>query len=464
MKLEDAIKSHGRLSPFVLPEFAHLVAAVRRVHQRWPDVEIDPEYRDREALALRLKALVIENHWSDVRIGFMRAAALAVFDHDRGDRSDLDAARSFLIAETSQSEQRSFLSGMVAVYFETYRPSHRNSVELANALNSARERMGLPHRVLFAEFPEFLDGRNGFSVLAHRLFREVLTLKTKFNPYQKLTEAGLRNPHGVGFMEHVHRSMTDLVRRNLNDPDMIEWFLRWMKPAGRRPIQTGAAIAVDALLSPWIHQEAPDYVREILVEKLIGMYRDPRIHSGGIWAAVSNECMRVMHRMLTREDMRFFTGVVDSAQKDPMWLKRREFWLKLYDDRVIDAAWVAFSYSAADYARKHLMSESASDIKIRFGRQIAAGSRTNTSLLILEIGDKIFVEGCHNYKTHMFHKGDPKAPKLFQEEYDCEDIRRISHNSLAHNSIPHWSKWVMDMINADISYKHEYDDDRHEWP
>ena len=65
--------------------------------------------------------------------------------------------------------------------------------------------------------------------------------------------------------------------------------------------------------------------------------------------------------------MRFFTGVVDAVQKNNMWVKRRDFWLKLYDEGLIDAAWAALSSEGFEYARQHLMRQDAKNAYSRVG-------------------------------------------------------------------------------------------------
>ena len=139
-------------------------------------------------------------------------------------------------------------------------------------------------------------------------------------------------------------------------------------------------------------------------------------------------------------------------------------WLQLFDEGKIDAAWVAFSSQAFTYARQNLMREDARNADSRFGYQAARPS-SNTSLLIMRIGEKIMVDGCHSYRTHVFHKDDPMAPKMFQEGYDCEEIMRASdnrrdsasraHGSPRNGSIETWKRWVRDMINADVEYSRQ---------
>ena len=78
----------------------------------------------------------------------------------------------------------------------------------------------------------------------------------------------------------------------------------------------------------------------------------------------------------------------------------------------------------------------------------------------MKIGNKIMVDGCHSYRTHVFDIADPMAPKLFEEGYDCDEImraadRRTLRVSKSHYPIASWSRWVRDMINADVPHSNQ---------
>lgn len=444
MRLDDAITRLTRFSPPAVPELRYIETAVQKVHERWPDVAVNVNPREREALAVRLRDRVAKDDWENARISFVLAAASAVFDPERRDRPDLAQARSFLLEELRASRSETFLSGLFAVYLESYVANGAHTRSFASALDAALGRMSPSVRSLLKEVPELLDAADGPRRLASRMVRMT-------DPFLELSRAGLRNPHGPGFMERVHEVLSALVAPELTGRTRIDWYIDWIRPPGREARTIGAEQAIEALTSPWVNTAPSDLLRSHLVEALIEMYGDPRIRSGGVWAGVGRAHMEVIHRWLTREDMRFFTGVVDAAQKDAMWPPRRDFWLKLFDEKRIDAAWVAFSSQAADYARAHLMREDARNADSRFGFQRA---RQNTSLLIMKIGNKIMVDGCHSYKTHVFDQDDPMAPRLFQEGYDCDEIMRASPESKSHSSIDSWQRWVRDMINADVGRSH----------
>lgn len=444
MRLDDAITRLTRFNPPAVPELRYIETAVQKVHERWPDVAVNVNPREREALAVRLRDRVANDDWENTRISFVLAAASAVFDPERRDRADLAQARNFLLEELHASRSETFLSGLFAVYLESYVGDGAHTRSIASAIDSARGRMSPSVRSLLEGVPELLDPSDGPRRLASRMVRMT-------DPFVELSRVGLRNPHGPGFMERAHQVLSVLVAPELTGRARIDWYIDWIRPPGRDARTIGAEQAIEALTSPWINTAPPDQLRSHLVEALIEMYGDPRIRPGGVWAGIGRAHMEVIHRWLTREDMRFFTGVVDAAQKDAMWPPRRDFWLKLFDEKRIDAAWVAFSSQAAEYARAHLMREDARNADSRFGFQRA---RQNTSLLIMKIGNKIMVDGCHSYKTHVFDQDDPMAPKLFQEGYDCDEIMRASPESKPHNSIDSWQRWVRDMINADVGRSH----------
>lgn len=444
MRLDDAITRLTRFSPPAVPELRYIETAAQRVHERWPDVTVNVNPREREALAVRLRDRVAHDDWENARISFVLAAASAVFDPERRDRADLAQARSFLLEELRASRSETFLSGLFAVYLESYVANGVHTRSIASALDAARSRMSPSVRSLLEEVPGLLDAAEGPSRLAARMVRMT-------DPFLELSRAGLRNPHGPGFMEQAHEALSALVAPELTGRARIDWYIDWIRPPGRDARTIGAEQAIEALTHPWLSAAPSDQLQSHLVEVLIEMYGDPRIRSGGVWAGVDPANMRVIHRWLTREDMRFFTGVVDAAQKDAMWPPRRDFWLQLFDERRIDAAWVAFSSQATDYAHAQLMRDGARNADSRFGFQRAGN---NTSLLIMLIGNKVMVEGCHNYSTRVFDKDDPMAPKLFQEGYDSDEIRRASPKSKSHSSIDSWKRWVLDMINADVIRSH----------
>jgi hypothetical protein len=446
MNLIEAIEKGGRLSSPSVLELRYLTAAADRVRERWPDVQVAKTEQESEALAQKLRERVEGDDWGGTRLSFVVAAASAVFDPERRDRPDLDRTRDFIYAEIAASTSDTLLSGLLRAYLDSYVPNRAHTTALVTALIVAIPQMSPSVRLLLDAVPELLDPKIGPDRLAARMSK-------MSDPYTELLRLGVRNPHGGGFMDLAHLALTSRVRSHLSDQTLIDWYISWLRPPAKDEARTtGAEASIEALIHPWLKIAPDDKLRSYLVETLIELYGDPRIKSGGVWGGIEARYMAIVHRWLTREDMRFFTGVVDATQKDAMWPPRRDFWLKLYDEGKIDAAWAALSSRAFEYARQHLMRQDAKNAYTRVGYQQA---RQNTSLLIMKIGNKIMVDGCHSYRTHVFDIGDPMAPTLFEEGYNCDQIMRASDHrasgaSKPHNSIPSWSRWVRDMINADV--------------
>ena len=451
MRLFESIENSQQLIPITDPELRYLRSAADRVRERWPDVQVSKMEKEREALAQKLRSHIEHDDWKDTRLSFVVLAASAVFDLVRRERQDMARTRDFLYAEIAVSTSETFLSGLLRAYLESYDPKGAHTKALASALRKAIPKMNATGRLLIEALPELLDPKAGPGNLATRMSK-------MSNPYTELLHLGLRNPHGIGFMDLAHLSLTQLVQPHLSEKKLIEWYIKWLRPPGKEEGRnTGAEKAIEGLIHPWMEKTPEDKLRSYLVETLIELYGDPRIKSGGVWGGIDESYLAILHRWLTREDMRFFTGVVDAIQMDAMWPPRRDFWLKLYDEGKIDAAWVALSSQAFEYARQHLMRTNAKNSYSRVGFQQA---RQNTSLLIMKIGNKIMVDGCHSYRTHVFDIADPMAPKLFEEGYNCKEIMRASDRratgaSKAHISIPFWSRWVRDMINADVPWSRQ---------
>ena len=177
---------------------------------------------------------------------------------------------------------------------------------------------------------------------------------------------------------------------------------------------------------------------------LVSLYGDPRIKRGGAWHGVPDAAMAVIMRWLTGENIRLLFDVVSKTNPSHMWPERKRFYLDLHRQGRISAAWVAFDDSGASEARRQMAKAGERD-RLAYGRQMAGGSRKGTSLLILQIGQRIVVEGSHNYKVHVFKPGDPNAPPLYLRSYDCERIR-LAPGVAARMHNGDWQSWVLERI------------------
>lgn len=435
MKLSDIVHRETSYSPPASTSLATLEATKNRILARWPDVIGVVEDRDREALVQNVKRKFESDHWKGTKLSTVMRAARVLFDPDFRTRSDLAELRDFYIREVQSSTRATFLSGMLSVYLGSFQPESHHTLGLSKALSLVRDRLNSKAKMLLSCLPELINPKDGPVLLGKRM-------AAMASPWNELKELGIQSPHGPGFMEHAHLAYVGELTPQLDQFEVIERLFCWLRPEGKDVKVSGASEAIEAMLHPWLKKPCPDNIREHLVENLIAMFGDPRVSNSAHWLNLATPQRDLMFRWLTRADMEFFIGVVTATQPSHMWPPRRDYWMKRYHQGRIDAAWVAFCPSAAKHAKRHLLRSKSTDVTRRFGSQTAGGGRADTSLLIMKIGSKIVVDGCHSYKTHIFNATNRKAPALFDRYYDCEAIREHSDRSRSHHPIASWIHWV----------------------
>lgn len=441
MDLDLALNASRRLSPLVLPELTRLIAAKKRVLDRWPDIVPDPPERDQEAIIAQILALLQSNAWADVKMSFVLRALKVAFGPNFRNREDVAPIIDFAFAELEATSQSTFLNAMVAIYLSSYEPNADHSLDLGAKITAKRDLLSGKWRAVEDTYLTLFD--------ASRAHDDIAASMVDMNePWQGLKANGFPNPHATGLMDHVHTAYVDRIRPKLNMENWLDVLFKWLNPEPGKRKTSGSIEVIEAVLGHWVRKTASDQTRQAVTEHLINQYNDPRTNRS-LWVGVSEDYMNVIFSWLTREDLRFFTSVVDATQRDPQWQPRKKFWLKLFDEGLIEQAWVAFCPSAERYARTHLIRSGYADNVRRFAKQSKGGTRSDTSILIMKIGNKIVIDGCHNYRTHIFNIDDPVAPKLFRREYNCdEDVTVLAPWSKQHNSIPAWSQWVRESIHS----------------
>jgi hypothetical protein len=439
--LDLALNSVDRLSPLVLPELTRLIAAKKRVLDRWPDILPDPPERDQEAIIAQMLALLSSNRWEDVKMSFVLRALKVAFNPNFRMRDDVAPIIDFAFEELEATTQSTFLNAMVAIYLSSYEPNADHSLDLGSKITAKRSLLSGKWRAIEEIYPSLFDASRAHADIA-------ASMEDMDEPWQGLKANGFPNPHAVGMMDFVHAAYVEKLRPNLHMESWLDVLFKWLNPEPGKRKTSGSIHVIEAVLGHWTRRTASDQARQAVTEHLINQYNDPRTNRS-LWLGVAEDCMNVIFSWLTREDLRFFTSVVDATQKDPQWQPRKKFWLKLYDEGEINEAWVAFCPSAERYARTHLIRSGFADNQRRFGKQSKGGTRSDTSILIMRIGSKIVVDGCHNYRTHIFNIDDPVAPKLYRREYDCDmDVMDLAPWSKSHSSIPAWSQWVRESIHS----------------
>lgn len=434
MRASERLRAGGLLlGTGVLPKLVELDRAVAKVTAQWPDVAVIPEMANRAALAREMLRRVTDWDWEAVPTQRVTEAAFAAFDEHRRDEVDLKPLRDFYLREIGENDQEPFLTAMFRVYLDSFAPAATHTINLAKTLGSRRASLGWKITAMLSILPDLLTPERAPAAVAKMMSEAT-------DPYSAMKQAGFAAPHVPGLPHHAHLAFVKQIAPQLDQDGAQERLLRWLKPDQTPALQSGASAAVAALLMPWQERTPTEAMQSRLTEAIVASYGDPRIARGGIWAGFPAPLKAVFLRWLTKADMRLFCDVITNTQDHHHWPPRRDFWLRLFEDRRIDEAWVAFGGEAGEYAKAYIARNAATNIERRFATQ--TDRRGDTSLLVMRIGNKIVVDGCHSYKTHIFNVTDKNAPKLYQLTYQCDQIRRHSTQSKPHNYIPIWQLWV----------------------
>lgn len=229
--------------------------------------------------------------------------------------------------------------------------------------------------------------------------------------------------------------------------DSVRGLFYWLFPAGR-PVLEGKAAArtIEKLLQPWLATMPPGELKEVILERVMPVYGDPRNQRADFWALVSAPHRKVLIRWLAGESMDALLSIITRSTANHMWPPRHAFWKGLYDRGLIDEAWIALSVAASADARA-MFQKTGDPIYTMTSKQVAK-SRKDTCLLIMRIGRYTVVEGSHDYRLHVFHSTDPAAPHFYEDEYDAEKLTlAMGHrDTRIHDAYGQWMKWAEERL------------------
>lgn len=435
-----------------MPGLKPMREEIRKVHERWPGPdESKNSLQDKMELARQFQRRVKKHDWDGVSVSEVIEAAEAVFDSEirtqfkfpsLSKTPKFSGAQEFLYGEVGASDIEAFVSGMLRVYLESFEPGAEHSVALAKALEGAQS-MDPSDKSLLARLKPLLDPNGGTLEVARWMAK-------KSEPYSEIQRCGLADPHGPGFMKHVHVAYSSIMRDRLTTVGEIDRFIGWIRPQGKEPMRVGAKEAIEALVHPWLKRAVADddevltHMVEVLTSSSV--YGHPQGFDGhrAAWNSVDVEYRDFIVRWLTRENIEFFTKVITRSHwRSPrvikMWEHRRDYWLKLHDRSLIGDACAAFSPTAMGIAREMMAERGTTEVQDRFASQMTV---SNTSLLIMRIEDKVIVEGCHNFKTRIFGDDHPNVPPFREQSYDGRMIMGQAPMEKSHAALERWKDWV----------------------
>lgn len=421
MPLSRRLELPYQVHTLALPDFRALTRTLDRVIERYDQPPSTPLSGAKDYLEKFLEKLTSGN-WRRTPLSFVTQAASFAFAQESRDVARYEQVRTFLIDEIRASTRESFLSAMVHVYVGSFEPGAAHTRQLARALQEAREQVGLRWRNLLDSVPDVFDAGKVVPHLAS-------LMQQMEDPWHGLRALGLRQPHAPGLMDYVHLEFVKAAQRALTNLPAVQRMVNWLKPPGQSPRRVGAAVAIDALLSPWRERPPPAEVSTLLTDRLTEFYGHPKAGRDAVWNEVDPGLERIFMRWLMHADFRFLFRILREVEPSHMFPDREAFWRVELEAGRVDELWVAFKPEGYRVAlERHPAGHNRE--WLRFGMQAGENDK---SLLLMRIGNKIVVDGTHNFKVHIFDASSSQAPRLYQSEYDVRDIRRrVNMDSFAH--------------------------------
>ncbi|MEZ0171640.1 EH signature domain-containing protein [Microvirga sp. TS319] len=410
MSLRDALKSLSAGAPRALP----IMSDVERLVRAWPAIDglvQETNALDLDAVAQRVIGALDAGNTPEP--ADWRYAAWCLWKptpslalHDR--------AFSRLIEEVSRMEQRKPYRRLASTYLLDYAPELPRIDVVARTLAACAERAGDPWHALQRDFGLF-EGEVGVRRVAEAALDRNMTVPALLATSRLGTigsEAGFAE---AAFLAGLHRLGQG---SGVSTGTHLARIHRWSLNESQNFIYAAHRAAVaNALIRPFADSR-PDG-RETLSRFLIDRLGDPRTRPGA-WIG-AEEAARVVRRWLTEYSLRAFFDIIDSGVGDRTWRFRRSFWMGVFDEGLINEAWVIFG-------RGHIRNAQAYLGKGNFGQFSSGGSKQlddHHAVLLMQVGNGVIADWSHNGRCNIWRDvGARDAPQLFRMSYTTDDVRR----------------------------------------
>lgn len=197
---------------------------------------------------------------------------------------------------------------------------------------------------------------------------------------------------------------------------IFEWIKLLSAPIVKSPLRVPFA---NAVLLAFADVVPDDATRQTLTEFFVSHYGDPRSlkHAEYSWSGVDEQAKRVLLGWLAGDTLQDFLSVLRGTA-DKIWEHREKFWTGYYRHGYIEEAWLALGRSASEHVRithKHIQS-------MAYGR-LESGALPEQSVLLLRMGDLVFVEWSHNGSLRAFKADSDRAPRFYRSSYRGDDLK-----------------------------------------
>lgn len=371
-------------------------------------------------IAEQISQDVHDGHVLDARR--LRDAIWCLWETDPALGSD-HHVRDIILRDTSRSLKHKLFRNLATLYLVQFRTDRPGLQEISATLQTLANKWGAPWDKQQQDYALF-DPKSGPKNIAIKAFKD------KTSPTEAMTSIGLGMLNSqAGLAEEVTRNLLlQLANDNeLSHQARLEKVQAYaFKEHNELLFKTLDQEIAEALIRPFfkLPPEAP--VKDIFLNFLIAIFRDPRIHPAR-WERFP-DLKALIISWLTEANLRQFLDVVSKTVTDyndaNMWKYRRAFWEAAYHKGMVKNAWVIFAEAGVAEARRSFGKN------VTFSTFNSRGSRAvhNThAVLLLQIGNGIVADWSHNGKCNIWSNAeDHDAPKLFKTpSYNSDEVRII---------------------------------------
>jgi len=404
---------------------ARLNEAVRRVHLKFPPVDIPELESLEERLAIFLERLKT-NDWLNYKLSEASALARDFFGSDLATDPKWKPIKDDFLTEL-EAERNSFVRSCFAGYLASFKERSSLTKQLAKALKNVDQSTLGP-------MSKFAEQFNAFSPrgLPDRISSN---LKKHEQPYEKIREYGVGAPHAFALFDDVFISLIEDLEPKLKvaNRKAVEQIKNWLRPNAEYKMETGYNIGVEAILKPYLRSDPPNDIKKDILNFLIDAYGDPRISTGS-WSSIDARYIKLINQWLTGESLKTFFKIISKFEGSEMWGPRRVFWESIFDMGWIQDAWPILNEDGVRYLRE-LAAQDNNNNFLQYGK-MRDNYQDQTCYFAMRIGNLLVVEGSHSFAIRFFKVGNRKATTMHKTTYKKYELviskppadERITHN------------------------------------
>ncbi len=392
--------------------FDDLENALSEVYKKYPQMNTPSLKNLENRLEEFIKRLETEN-WTSYKWSDAAALALDYFSSSFAKENKWNRVTEDFF-EQLKKDKKSFVKGCFNGYLGGFRENSSLTKRLATELQTCSASSSLP-------FSDFIDKFQAFEPqgLIDRIAEELVDHE---KPFEKLKDLGISNPHMPGLFNEVYITLLEKLETRLSNQEKsaFESIKNWLNPHKNIVLETQQWRGIEGLLKPFLKQDPDVDLKEDLLIFLEKNFGDPRINRAR-WDRVGKQYLDIVFRWLTQDSLNMFFDIIDKFEDSKQWAKRRVFWEKVFDEGLIDRAWVILSKRGASFAEERVRDTSKG--RINLFATIKNKTQDQTCYFIMKIRRLTVIEGSHDFSIRFFKEDNKFIPKMYKKEYHNDELR-----------------------------------------